>query len=499
MSQNRGFQQPAAPPDGNLSSSSQQGLASFLHPTSSNGNSFTTSIGLSSFLLNPPSQHVSASHRGPLHISSATAPSIHPIAISASPLSAASSQQLPSSSSSLPSLLTTPFPTATIHTSIPPTHFLTGMPPTSSSNSSNINTDLMSKKRKTPSATSRAAINDDDDEEDDDTHKIEIDDTADETTSEFTPTKAMNTLNEMTSTPQSDVKRRKGSDGTTSSVTTTASNTQKGCNCKKTGCLKRYCECFQNNKRCTDKCRCQGCKNYDGCADLCRVLEKQSKSGTSSTASNQRKVNSQKRKQTQSQTSSSSSMGSGVTSANTSSRQQSSQIGSPSILGGGGIIMAHGTVPSFAHPYQHPPMNTDQISASLYQHPLSCLFGEESVVELCKRLVIASVQQEQIFKDEWASKSSDTASGGSLLSPALTSPKNSSKSNTDNFLLCDEDDATNSAMNLNQAQALQSPRKVYPKGFENGLINSINTRVVQEFKHFLTQQPYNQQTADQQE
>lgn len=41
-----------------------------------------------------------------------------------------------------------------------------------------------------------------------------------------------------------------------------------GCNCKKSQCLKKYCECYEGDAFCGDNCKCISCLNYEGSEGL---------------------------------------------------------------------------------------------------------------------------------------------------------------------------------------------------------------------------------------
>uniref|UniRef100_I1PDS1 CRC domain-containing protein n=1 Tax=Oryza glaberrima TaxID=4538 RepID=I1PDS1_ORYGL len=52
--------------------------------------------------------------------------------------------------------------------------------------------------------------------------------------------------------------------GEDSNATPASSCHKRGCNCKRSYCVKKYCECFQSGVGCSMSCRCENCKNSFG-------------------------------------------------------------------------------------------------------------------------------------------------------------------------------------------------------------------------------------------
>lgn len=46
------------------------------------------------------------------------------------------------------------------------------------------------------------------------------------------------------------------------------SKSKKGCNCKKSKCLKLYCECFSSQGFCSKECKCVNCYNQEKFKDI---------------------------------------------------------------------------------------------------------------------------------------------------------------------------------------------------------------------------------------
>ncbi|PKU76684.1 protein tesmin/TSO1-like CXC 3 [Dendrobium catenatum] len=61
--------------------------------------------------------------------------------------------------------------------------------------------------------------------------------------------------------------------GEESNKTPASARHKRGCNCKKSNCLKKYCECYQGGVGCSFSCRCEGCKNAFGRKDGFEEIE----------------------------------------------------------------------------------------------------------------------------------------------------------------------------------------------------------------------------------
>ncbi|XP_038986433.1 uncharacterized protein LOC103703858 [Phoenix dactylifera] len=67
-------------------------------------------------------------------------------------------------------------------------------------------------------------------------------------------------------------------DGENKHMTPASARHKRGCSCKKSLCLKKYCECYQAGVGCSFGCRCEGCKNTfgrkDGCGEIIEIEHK---------------------------------------------------------------------------------------------------------------------------------------------------------------------------------------------------------------------------------